>query len=347
MKSRNYSLGFRVLAVSLALAILTTVSLMAQKPLVAQGQEGLDSLVAPIAESIRRAGKKIVVVMPLADADGNVDAVGAHLAQEISKSLANKVPELQMIDPKALRFPDANDPRSLPHTSSTEKLQDLAKSAGAEVCVLGDYAPYKDLLGVSLHAWNSERSLVAESHGGLELTQEIMASASKPLRYAPPPAGIFTAAVGGIGKPDCKSCASSQAPPVAKDGVRSGLVSMDLVISADGKVIESSVLKSSSAALASQVEKELSDLRFRPALAPDGSPVAVHISYQYVLVQLEIKILADGTVGESRVIESPDSSMSERALHVVKTWKLKPATSMGGVPVTAKTTVEISFRTFG
>jgi hypothetical protein len=171
MKPRNYSLGFRVLAVSLSLAILATTNQTAQRPLVAQGQEGLDSLVASLAESIRRSGKKIVVVMPLAGADGDIDAVSAHLAQEISNSLANKVPELQMIDPKTLRFPDATDPRFLLHTSSTEKLRELAKSAGAEVCVLGDYAPYKDQVGISLHAWNSEGALLSESYGGLQYTQ--------------------------------------------------------------------------------------------------------------------------------------------------------------------------------
>jgi TonB family protein len=71
------------------------------------------------------------------------------------------------------------------------------------------------------------------------------------------------------------------------------------------------------------------------------------VHFEYSQVRLELKILADGSVGQAKVVESPDNHLSELALDAVKTWKFKPATGPNGKPVPVKTTVEISFSLFG
>ena len=192
---------FGIAVVTIVLTILATMNMHAQKPHLAQAQEGMEAIVTPVAKMIRDSGKSTIVVMPLADSEGRVDALGANLARSVSDSLAKAVPTIRIIDPATLRFPE--EPK-LDHTSSTtEILQGLAKDAGADVCVLGDYSRFKDQVGISLHAWNSDRSLLAESFGGIPLTPAIEADASKPLVYTSPVDGIYTAGLGGIGKPEC------------------------------------------------------------------------------------------------------------------------------------------------
>jgi TonB family protein len=336
---RNSPFGIAV--VTIALAILATVNMHAQKPHLAQAQEGLEAIVAPVAKMIRDSGKSTIVVMPLADSEGRVDALGANLARSVSDSLAKAVPTIRIIDPATLRFPEES---KLDHTSSTtEILQGLAKDAGADVCVLGDYSRFKDQVGISLHAWNSDRSLLAESFGGIPLTPEIAADASKPLVYTSPVDGIYTAGLGGIGKPECINCSALFTPSGSAGMARAGFVSMDLVVSADGTPAKANVLDSSSTSFSSRFQKEFHKMHFSPALAPDGSPVNVRAHFKYSVVLLEISVLTDGSAGETRVVESPDPHLSELALHTVKAWKFKPATGPGGVPFAHATTVEISF----
>lgn len=334
-------------AVAIILTILATMNLHAQKPRLAQAQEGVEALATPVAKMIRDSGKSSLVVMPLADSEGSIDALGANLARLVSESLEKAVPGIRIIDPATLRFPGESELGHLHSASTTEILQGLAKDAGAEVCVLGDYSRFKDQVGISLHAWNSDRSLLAESFGGIPFTQEIQAAASKPLFYTSPADGIYSAGLGGIGKPECINCFSLKTPSSSTGMAGAGFVSMNLVVSADGTLTSAAILESSSPSLSTRIQKELHKMRFNPALAPDGSPVNARVHFQYSLIRLKIKILTDGSVGQARVVESPDPHLSDLAVQTVKTWKFKPAAGPGGETSPYETIVEISFMLVG
>lgn len=340
-------LPFGIPVVTIIVTILATMNPRVQKPPLAQAQEGVEALVTPVAKMIRDSGKSSIVVMPLADPEGRIDALGANLARSVSDSLAKAVPTIRIINPATLRFPEESKLEHTSSTSTTEILQGLAKGAGADVCVLGDYSRFKDQVGISLHAWNSDRSLLAESFGGIPLTQEIEADASKPLLYTSPVDGIYTAGLGGIGRPECINCSPLQTPSGSVETAGAGFVSMDLVVSADGTLTRANVLESSSTSFSSRIQKELHKVHFSPALAPDGSPVNARVHFKYSVVRLKIKILTDGSAGEARVVESPDPHLSELALHTVKAWKFKPATGPNGKPSPYATLVEISFMLFG
>src|SRR6202522_2894071 len=340
LPGRRY-LPFGIPVVIIIVTILATMNLHAQKPHLVQAQEGVEALVTPVAKMIRDSGKRSIVVMPLADPEGKIDALGANLARSVSDSLAKAVPTIRVINPATLRFPEES---KLDHTSSTtEILQGLAKDAGADVCVLGDYSRFKDQVGISLHAWNSDRSLLAESFGGILLTPEIESDASKPLVYTPPVDGIYMAGLGGSGKPECISGAALFTPPGSAGMERAGFVSMDLVVSANGTLTKANVLESSSTSFSSRFQKDFHQKHFSPALAPDGSPVNVRAHFKYSVVLLEINVLTDGSAGAARVVESPDPHLSELALQTVKAWKFIPATGAGGKPFAHTTTVEIRF----
>ena len=62
-------------------------------------------------------------------------------------------------------------------------------------------------------------------------------------------------------------------------------------------------------------------------------------------VVLESVVLADGTVGEVRVVQSLDSvyGLDEQAMKAMKQWRFKPGTKEGK-PVAVRISCEMSFR---
>jgi TonB family protein len=64
-------------------------------------------------------------------------------------------------------------------------------------------------------------------------------------------------------------------------------------------------------------------------------------------VQVELQILADGTVGSSRVIRSLDTEtgLDEQALIAARYWLFEPAT-LNGQPVAATSMLVLTFRLY-
>ena len=307
-------------------------------------QPGLDRLVSPLAEKISQSGNRKIVVMPLADSKDNVNALGAHLSRQISERLNKLFPGTQMLNPETLHVSNQLDSNLEVSESDIENLKKLAWSAGAEICILGDFAPFKDdEIGISLHAWKSDQSLLADSYGNIPLTVRMRELSPKPLIYTPPADGIFTAGVGGVSWPTPLNPSIANSPSHSRDLQGAGLVSMNLVVGTNGGVQQIVILESSSASLSSRVEKMFRSLRYAPAKAPDGTAVPARLHLTFAVVELELTVAVDGSVRQARVLESPNQTLSDKAILSAKKWKLKPAIGPGGRPVIAKVQTEITF----
>ncbi len=306
-------------------------------------QQGFDELVRPITEKIFLSAKRKIVVIPLADSDDNLDALGGYLSQEVLRRLAKAIPGSQIVDSGTLHLPGTTDSKFDSSNSDIERLKNLAWAAGADICVLGDFAPFKDEIGASLHAWSSDGSLLADSYGGIPLTREMRDLASKPLKYTPPRDEIFAAGRGGVSRPIVIKSSASNLENWTHKTLGAGFVSMELVIGPEGSVQRITTSTSSSVSLASRVEEKFNSLRFTPATAPDGTPVAVRVHSEFAVVELELTVGTDGRVRHALILKSPNQTFSERALRAVQEWKLKPASGPGGNPVTAKVKTEITF----
>jgi TonB family protein len=304
-------------------------------------QPGWNMLVKPLAETFSQSDRKIIV-MPLADAENNVSALGAYLSGQISQRMKELFPQIEIINPETLKVPARSDSKLEVPESDTEELKTLAWSAGAEICILGDFAPFKDEIGISLHAWRSDRSMLADSYGSIPLAPEMRELAPKLLKYTPPADGIFIAGGGGVSWPKPLSPSKSNSTGSNRD-FGAGLVSMSLVVGTDGEVQQIVILESSSASLASRAVKLFHSLKYTPAKAPDGTAVPARVYLKFAVVELELTISSDGSVQQARVLESPNQSLSDRAIQSVKKWKFKPATSPAGQSVAAKVPTEITF----
>jgi TonB family protein len=306
-------------------------------------QHGLDALVSPLAERLSQSGNHKVVVMPLADANDNVNALGAHLSHQISERLSKLFPRIEIIDPETLHIPPQSESNVEVSEPDIEKLKKLAWSSGAETCILGDFAPFREEMGISLHAWKSDRSLLADSYGSIQLTPQMRDLSPKPLTYMPPVDGIFTAGVGGVTLPEPLNSSSANSTGQNGDLQAAGLVSMNLVVGTNGAVQQVVILESSSASFSSRVVKMFRSLQYAPAKAPDGAAVAARFHLTFAVVELELTVAVDGSVRQARVLESPNQGFSDKAIQDVKKWKLKPAIGPGGKAVMAKVQTEIRF----
>jgi TonB family protein len=309
-------------------------------------QQGFDELVRPITEKIFLSGRRKIVVIPLADTDDNLDALGGYLSQEVSRRLARAIPGTQIVDSRTLHLPSTTDSKLDSSDSDIERLKNLAWGAGADICILGDFAPFKGEIGVSLHVWGSDGSLLADSYGGIPVTREMRDLASKPLKYTPPRDEIFAAGRGGVSRPIVIKSSASNLENWARKTLGAGFVSMELVIGPEGSVQQITTASSSSASLASRVEEKFKSLLFTPAAAPDGTPVPVRVHSEFAVVELELTVGTDGRVQQALILKSPNQAFSEQALRAVQKWKLKPAIGPGGNPVAAKVKTEITFTLF-
>jgi protein TonB len=81
-------------------------------------------------------------------------------------------------------------------------------------------------------------------------------------------------------------------------------------------------------------------------ITPTYSPAAMRRKIQGE-VQVELQILADGTVGSSRVIRSLDTEtgLDEQALIAARYWLFEPAT-LNGQPVAATSMLVLTFRLY-
>jgi TonB family protein len=61
------------------------------------------------------------------------------------------------------------------------------------------------------------------------------------------------------------------------------------------------------------------------------------------VVLLDVTVMTDGEVTDPVVVKGPGMGVNEKALEVVRTWKLKPARGPDGKPVKCRVRVEVTF----
>jgi TonB family protein len=238
-------------------------------------------LVAPLLKEISHSHKATVVVLPLIGRNRDDTKLGIWLATQISNDLSEKVPHIQTLDASSSNLPyTKSDEPAIPVYDNTA-VNDYAQKIGADLVVTGSYATFKDGLGVSLIVTKrKQEKLVASSNGKLVLTSELKDLLSSPLKFSPPPDGIYQAGFGGVGMSKCRKCPDPKFPEDERSKGIKGQVILHAVVGADGLVSHVEVLKSPSASFTEAAIAAVQKWRLEPALGPDGKPVAVRLPVQ-------------------------------------------------------------------
>src|SRR5207249_346811 len=99
-------------------------------------------------------------------------------------------------------------------------------------------------------------------------------------------AGMFGAGVNGVGQPGCIYCPNPDYSDEARKAKYQGRVLLDVIVTADGRVIEPRVLKGPGLGLEEKAISAVKNWRMRPASGPNGKPVACRVNIEVVFCLL-------------------------------------------------------------
>ncbi|HVS73840.1 MAG TPA: TonB family protein [Candidatus Acidoferrales bacterium] len=246
----------------------------------AQQPSDLNTLVAPIAETISRSGKHKVCVLPLRGPDNKPAELGVWLAKQISTRLAASVSGLEIIDTSSWPIPPPDGSVAVYASEDSGVLKKLEKKAGVEIIVSGSYSSLKNALGISLyaHPFGKDKT-ISSIQGLLSLTAEMPAppreTASDQTNEKIPRAGV-----GGVSIPRCIHCPDPYYPEAEKSHPRNGTATLKFVIGVDGRAHQIQVVRATSPNFAAAAVNAAREFRFEPAKGPDGRYVQVFVNYE-------------------------------------------------------------------
>ena len=94
--------------------------------------------------------------------------------------------------------------------------------------------------------------------------------------------GAFRPGSNGVGYPACAYCPTPQFSEEARKAKHQGSVIVHVIITADGRVAEASVVKSLGLGLDEKALEAVRTWRFTPAIGPGGKPVPVSTEVEVV-----------------------------------------------------------------
>lgn len=94
--------------------------------------------------------------------------------------------------------------------------------------------------------------------------------------------GMFRAGVNGVGQPACIYCPNPDYSDEARKAKYQGSVLLDVIVTADGRVVDPRVLKGPGLGLEEKAISAVKNWRMRPATGPNGRPVACRVNIEVV-----------------------------------------------------------------
>lgn len=252
----------------------TTIYVVAQAPSVT-AESALETLVQKLAQPLKAAKTKKVVVLDLRGPNGGLYPAGKWISDQVSVAIRTEFPKLKIIDRSQL-IPSVEMPGTPTEESSVFKTEiQEARSVGADVFISGNFAEISGQIGISLSVVKlAELEKTHEVRSGLiPIPKEIADQTSQAIPPLQLEDGFPRAGKSGINMPICSHC------PSPSNGL-TGLVTLEVIVTRDGRPDKIKVLKSPSPELAAAAVKTVQAWRFKPASGFDGNPIAVILPIQ-------------------------------------------------------------------
>jgi TonB family protein len=253
---------------------------------------GMGAIAHQLADKLKDFDKKGVLVLDMSTPEYPWLPFGSSLADQFSPALAKSDHELEVVD--RFRLKAALDAQHLSPKDEFD-MKDaiaLAKSLGANTLILGSFGAAENGVGVTVfpirvsdNGIPQQRTFTTDLvRGKIALTREIAALLEVPLDSLRPKDGIDKAGVGGVGVPFCLKCAppSPRSPGIdiqglAREKRNGGNVTLDFVVTAEGRVSQVTVAHPIGFGIEEQYGKTMKDWEYKPALDADDKPVPVRV----------------------------------------------------------------------
>lgn len=248
----------------------------------AQAQEPkLDDLAKQLGKEISKAKFKSVVVIDFTSLEGNASPAGKLFADRLLEYWLSHHENFSIVERSKLDALLSGQKLARKDLDNSDTLQKLGESLGFDAIVIGTVTPTSE--GCSLNvvvrrAQDSKlQSTASKSFSNVELPRYARGEppdepASHPLR----------AGVNGVGHPTCVYCPN----PDYTDGLRrqkiQGSAFLSVVVTQDGRVASAKVLKASNDEFGRLALEAVRTWKLKPAMGPDGRPVAVIVPVEVV-----------------------------------------------------------------
>jgi TonB family protein len=235
----------------------------------------ISQLASHIAEPLQKMHATKVVFADLKGPDGQLHPVGRWLADQLANSCNKDFPGLEII----IRPQNEEAAKSVDEAGNQEQalknLKEWARSIGANVVVEGSFARTADGIGVSLRAFSTSdpAGLQPEAKGLVPFSDEIARLSPEPVPS--PKDGVPHAGMGGASVPQCIHCPPPNYSSDARKAHFEGTVVLQVVITTDGRAINIKILKDPGNGLGMKAVESVRKWKFKPAIGPDGKPLAV------------------------------------------------------------------------
>jgi len=264
-----------------AAGVIVSLGVGAGDVLAQEKPRGTVGLARELVLQLEKAHVKSVAIFDLDTADGKQIPFGRWLSDRISEDVAKSGTVIETVGRERLsRFPNGNE---LDREAKSQLRSDTAKSLGADAYVYGTFGAIADGIGITLIADRVDGTGIRRSKwapdtavGKIPLDDSVTSHIGAPLESLRPSDGVFKAGTAGIGVPECEHCPQARFSDEAVRRKMEGTVVMDVVISAEGKAVRFDVTQKAGAGLDEEAVKAVRKWKFKPALDPDGNPVAVH-----------------------------------------------------------------------
>jgi TonB family protein len=236
----------------------------------------ITALVRSLAEPLKKAKPRNLVVLGFRATSGRLHPVGKWLADQVSADIRIEYPKINTLDRSKL-----NSGSDIPETQTDAESIFLnqihqAQSAGADVVIDGTFAELSNQIGISLSVIIlADLPKTLDTRTGLiPISKEISDLSSEAIPGLELKEGVPRGGTGGIGMPDCVRC------PSPKGIGRTGVVTLEIVVTNDGRPDRIRVMASPDPDLSAIAVRTVRGWRFKPALGFDGNPIAVFIPIQ-------------------------------------------------------------------
>lgn len=255
------------------------ISSLIASPAAAAQEPNLERIAKKLSKQLTKTKIDSVVVADFLTKAGDVSAQGHYLADQLSLELDQRKKHFIVVDRMRLSdaLRDGNlSPRDLAVRNSLERIGG-ALSVGA--VVMGTVEPSASTYDLSV-------SVVRVRDGNLVASEELSVVKSSFLEglasgtSSPFTARIPRAGTDGIGIPSCVYCPDPEYTDQARKEKLKGVVTLDVKVTAEGRVTNIVVVKASHNRLAEKAVEAVRTWKLQPAKDKEGRPVSVRVQIE-------------------------------------------------------------------
>jgi TonB family protein len=232
-----------------------------------------------LADALRKAGVKRVLILEMLGPSRETHPVGGWLADRLTEALRMSATDLQIL---ARGTSEANQEGTAATENASQATGQGVGSDGETVTAVVAATFWKsgDRLRISLKPKVPSNADIKDLEAVVSVSPEITALSTAPL-----PQGVYRAAVNGTTAPGCVHCPLPEYSEKARSEKLQGSVTLDVLVTTEGAIVDPRVLRDPGMGLEEKALEQVKTWKLKPCTLK-GTAVPCR-----VIIQVTFKLL--------------------------------------------------------